>query len=89
MYVPRSSKTAHKKPPAEAHRMELYVHALQADNAIMTKCSGLTLDDNVDRDDSSHEKSVLEFSSSLDSDSGFPASSDEEKRDKKKGGNPR
>jgi len=43
---------------------------MQADNAIMTKCGGLTLDDNVDGDDSSREKSVLELSSSLDSDSG-------------------
>jgi len=43
---------------------------MQADDTIMTKCSGLTLDDNVDGDDSSHKKSVLELSRSSDSDSG-------------------
>jgi len=43
---------------------------MQADDTIMTKCGGLTLDDNVDVDDSSHKKSVLELSSLSDSDSG-------------------
>ena len=31
-------KTAHEKPTGEAHRLELYVHAMEADDAIMAKC---------------------------------------------------
>ena len=82
-------KTAHKKPTGEAHRLELYVHAMEADYAITAKCGGLTLDDNVDGDDSSCEKSVVEISSLSDSDSRDSGSSDEGKGDKKKGGNSR
>ena len=82
-------KTAHKKPTGEAHWLELYVHTMEVDDAIMAKCSGLTLDDNIAGDDSSREKSVVEISSSSDSDSRDSGSSDEGKGDKKKGGNSR
>lgn len=78
-------KTAHEKPTGDANRLELLTQAMQADEAIMTKSGGLTLDDNIDGDDSS----VLELSSSSDSDSGDADSSDEGKGEKKKGGNAR